>query len=92
MIVYLDDIAVFSKNVAEHILHVRQVLQWLRSAGLQAKLLKCSFSTTKIEFLGYMVSTKGIDIDRSRVATITEWPVPKTLKQLWAFLGFINLY
>lgn len=90
VIVYLDDITVYSKNAKEHKHHVKQVLALLYEAGLYAKLSKCEFSKSKIEFWGYVVSTDGIDMNRSRVSTIADWPALTTLKTLEAFLGFIN--
>lgn len=92
VIVYLDDILIFSNTREEHEEHVRRVLQRLREAKLYAKPSKCEFYKDHTEFLGYLVSIEGISMDPSKVASIVEWPVPQTLKDLRSFLGFANFY
>ena len=71
-VVYLDDILIFSEDPAEHWQHVKQVLQRLRQYQLYANLKKCAFNTTQVEFLGFIVSTAGVEMDPRRVATIKE--------------------
>ena len=91
VIVYLDDILIFGKKET-HAEDVKEVLGLLRGAKLYAKLSKCEFSTDRVEFLGFIVSPKGIEMDKERVRTISEWPEPKTLKEVQAFLGLCNFY
>ena len=91
-VVYLDDILVFSEEPADHWRHVKEVLQRLRQYQLYANLKKCAFNTTQVEFLGFIVSTTGIEMDPRRVATIKEWPRPKTYREVQVFLGFANFY
>jgi len=91
-VVYLDDILVFSSDPAKHKQDVREVLTRLREYRLYAKLSKCEFSTTQVEFLGYVVSREGIAIEKSRVQSIREWPEPRTFREVQVFLGFANFY
>jgi len=92
IIIYLDDLLVFSKCELEHITHVTSVLQRLQDNKLFAKLEKCQFHTTTTEFLGHIISPLGISMCPQKVKTIQEWPEPKTTKQLQSFLGFSNYY
>ena len=72
--------------------HLCEVLSRLRKFGLYASRKKCDFFVTEVEFLGYMVSTAGVSMDTRRVATIQEWPEPKSFKDVQVFLGFANFY
>ena len=91
-IVYLDDILVYSDTEEEHRLHVKEVLQRLREAKLYLKLSKCEFHTQETEYLGYIVCPEGVKIDPSRIQTIQEWPMPKTVRDIRVFIGFMNYY
>ena len=91
-VVYLDDVLIYSDSQPEHLDHVKQVLERLRRFGLYASLKKCDFFTTKVKFLGFMVSTNGVAMDQRRVAAIQEWPKPKSYREVQVFLGFINFY
>ena len=91
-VVYLDDILIYLDAQPEHLDHVKQVLERLRRFGLYASLKKCDFFTTEVEFLGFMVSTNGVAMDQRRVATIQEWPKPKSYHEVQVFLGFVNFY
>ena len=92
MVIYLDNILVFSSNWEEHTHHVRLVLTKLREYRLFAKSEKCEFDRTSVEFLGYIISPTGITMDERKVATITNWPLPTRLKEVQSFLGFSNFY
>ena len=92
VIVYLDDILVYSQDAASHHYHVQQVLQRLRQTRLFAKAEKCEFHTDSVEFLGYLIGPFGISMDGKKVATIRDWPVPSNLQELRSFLGFCNFY
>ena len=92
VVIYLDDILVFSSSAEEHTRQVRLVLTKLREHGLYAKREKCEFDRTSVEFLGYVISPSGITMDTRKVATIQAWPVPTRLKEVQSFLGFANFY
>jgi hypothetical protein len=92
IVVYLDDILIFSKNLGDHDKHVRLVLAKLWEHGLYAKLEKCKFDKTLVEFLGYVISPDGISMDKSKVETIQSWATPSSIKDVQRFLRFANFY
>jgi hypothetical protein len=91
-IVYLDDVLIFSDTEKEHVEHVKEVLERLRKAKLYVKLSKCEWHTQRTEYLGYIVTPEGISIDKDRVKTITDWPKPRTVRDIRVFIGFMNYY
>jgi hypothetical protein len=92
VIVYLDDILIFSETRERHILDVKAVLEKLRQNRLWAKAEKCRFFQSSVDFLGYIVSTDGVSMDPAKVNTILEWQPPKSVKDIQIFLGFANFY
>ena len=92
VMVYLDDIIIFSSTVEEHCDHVEEVLCMLRRAKLKANLEKCSFGKRRIEFLGHVITSEGIQPNRDLINKIIDWPVPENRKQLQQFLGLANYY
>ena len=92
VVIYLDDILVFSSSLEEHTRQVRLVLAKLREHGLYAKSEKCEFDRTSIEFLGYIISPTGIKMDMKKVTVIREWATPTRVKDVQSFLGFANFY
>ncbi|MBW0568138.1 hypothetical protein O181_107853, partial [Austropuccinia psidii MF-1] len=92
VVVYLDDIMVFSKSEEEHVTHVSTVLSRLRANNLFAKASKCLFHVSSVEYLGYVVSSEGLKMDQAKVQQILNWPPPRNLKALQSFLGFANFY
>ncbi|XP_073446703.1 LOW QUALITY PROTEIN: uncharacterized protein [Dendrobates tinctorius] len=93
VVVYLDDILIYSADPVTHAQHVRSVLQRLRKNSLYAKLEKCVFFfLEEVQFLGYMVSGKGFRMDPAKIQPIKDWVQPKSLKALQRFLGFANYY
>ncbi|XP_024312059.1 LOW QUALITY PROTEIN: uncharacterized protein LOC100823542 [Brachypodium distachyon] len=92
VVVFIDDILIFSKSRSEHEVHLRKVLEKLRKHQLYAKLSKCEFWLEEVAFLGHIVSEKGVAIDASKVTAVTEWNSPKTVKEIRSFLGLAGYY
>ena len=92
VIIYLDDILIYSDNPADHRKHVREVLRRLRKHGLYARPDKCRFSSDSVEYLGFILSKEGLKMDPSKVQTIQDWPEPRKVKDIQSFLGFANFY
>ncbi|XP_077166890.1 uncharacterized protein LOC143823989 [Paroedura picta] len=92
VLVYIDDILVYSENVESHADLVREVLNRLRKHQLFAKLSKCEFHRDAVEFLGFRVSQAGIEMDPGKVRDLLAWEPPRTRRQLQSFLGFANFY
>jgi len=90
--VYLDDILIYSENEEDHAEHVIKVLIRLREAGLQADIKKCEFGVMRTKYLGFIVTTKGIEVDLEKVEVIYGWQPPKSVRGVQSFLGFCNFY
>ncbi|SCV68078.1 BQ2448_199 [Microbotryum intermedium] len=88
--VYLDDITIFSNTIEDHQTHVREVLEALRRADLYCSPKKTELFTTLCDFLGHVILRKGIAADQSKVDRIVEWPRPRTVTELWGFLGLVQ--
>ena len=91
-IVYLDDIIVFSDTKEEHLKRLEAVFQKLMAAGLKLKPTKCFFFRDEIEYLGHVVSGKGISTNPKKIEAVTKWPTPKTVYDVRSFLGFVGYY
>ena len=91
-IVYLDDIIIFSDTKEEHIKKLEAVFQKLMAAGLKLKPTKCFFFRDEIEYLGHVVSGKGISTNPKKIEAVTKWPTPKTVYDVRSFLGFVGYY
>ena len=87
VVVYFDDILVFSKSLKEQANHLRAVSQTLRKERLYANMEKCTFGVDKIVFLGFVVSSKGVHVDESKIEAIKTRPQPTILQQDPSFLG-----
>ncbi|KAJ9520881.1 hypothetical protein QJQ45_014069 [Haematococcus lacustris] len=92
VLVYLDDILVMSNTPEEHVQHLRQVLELMRAHKLFAKLSKCEFNRPELAFLGHIVGRNGVAVDPAKVKVVAEWPQPRGLKELQAFLGLCNFF
>jgi hypothetical protein len=92
VVVFIDDILVYSKSEEEHAGHLHVVLQRLREHRLYAKLSKCDFWLKEIKFLGHTISHAGITVDPDKVQEVTNWKPPTTLRQIRSFLGLASYY
>jgi transposase InsO family protein len=92
VVVYLDDILIYSQNKADHLRHIRSVLALLRKHGLFVKLSKCSFMQEETEFLGHVISKDGIHTNAGLVRAIREWPRPGKQKHVQQFIGLAQFY
>uniref|UniRef100_A0A1J3IVR9 Transposon Ty3-I Gag-Pol polyprotein n=2 Tax=Noccaea caerulescens TaxID=107243 RepID=A0A1J3IVR9_NOCCA len=92
LLVFFDDILVYSKSWEEHLKHLEEVFSILRHQQLYLKPSKCTFGATVIEYLGHFISAEGVSTDPKKVKAIEEWPIPVTQKQLRSFLGLANYY
>ena len=92
IVVYLDDILIYSKTWAIHLQHIQQVLHTLRQHKLYANLEKFSFNMEKVHYLGYIIDQHGVHVDPTKIQVIRDWPAPTTLTELQSFLGLANFY
>jgi hypothetical protein len=89
---YLDDILIYSDNLLEHENHVKLVLERLRAAGLQVDIKKTELHVTRTKYLGFIISTQGLEVDPEKIAAVTNWQLPDSVKGVQSFLGFCNFY
>ncbi|KAH9267454.1 hypothetical protein BASA83_009993 [Batrachochytrium salamandrivorans] len=92
VLVYLDDIVVYSENMSDHIVQVQNVLRVLQDNGLYCKAEKCHFYKSEIKYLGYIISADGLRMDPSKISAVQSWPTPKKVRDLQVLLGFTNFY
>jgi hypothetical protein len=92
VVVFIDDILIYSKSEKEHAKHLRVVLQCLRDHKLYAKFSKCEFWLKSVKFLGHTISQDGISIDPSKVQEVIDWKPPKSVHQIRSFLGLAGYY
>jgi ribonuclease HI len=92
VIVFIDDILIYSKSNEEHEKHLRLIMQKLREHKHYSKFSKCEFWLSEVGFLGHIVSKEGIDVDSSKVTAVTEWEPPKNVGEIRSFLGLVGYY
>ncbi len=92
VIVYIDDILIYSNTLKEHIRHVRSVLKRLMQYQLYAKYEKFEFHQTSTSFLSYVISQEGVAMDERKVKAVLGWPQPQAVKELQRYLGFAQFY
>ncbi|KAL0537071.1 hypothetical protein IC582_026041 [Cucumis melo] len=92
MIVFIDDILIYSKTEAKHEEHLRMVLQTLRDNKLYAKFSKCEFWLKQVSFLGHVVYKAGVSVDPAKIEAVTGWPRPSTVSEVCSFLGLAGYY
>jgi hypothetical protein len=88
VLVFFDDILIFSDSWSSHLQHVRMVLKHLQEHGLAIKRSKCSFGATSVQYLGHVISDQGVAMDTDKVEAVRAWPLPRTV---WAVRGFLGL-
>ncbi len=92
VMVYLDDILIYSTTLEEHESHVRQALQVLRKHRLYCKMSKCEFFKKEVGFLGHVLTGDGVKADPRKIQSVVDWPPPTNVKQVRSFLGLANYY
>src|SRR3954470_8964830 len=92
VVVFIDDILIYSKNEQEHEAHLRLVLEKLREHQLYVKFSKCEFWLQEVGFLRHIVSAGGIAVDPAKVKDVEDWQAPTTQNQVCAFLGLAGYY
>jgi hypothetical protein len=92
VLVYLDDILIYSKSMADHVEHLKSVLAALREHKFYCKRSKCQFGSKQVEYLGHLLTPQGIMVDPRKVAAIRDWPDPTNVSQLRGFLGLVQYY
>jgi len=95
VMIYLDDILIYSNNMSEHHRYVKKVLKHLRKTGLYAKAEKCGFHSELVElveYLEYILSPSGLTMSNNKIKIIQDWLEPKKVKDIQSFLGFVNFY
>ena len=92
VVVYLDDILIFSRTWEDHLQHIEEVLSTLRHHKLYVNLERCSFGMKEIQYLGYIVNEQGVHVDPAKIQVIRNWPTPRTIIDLRSFLGLAKFY
>jgi hypothetical protein len=92
VVVYIDDILIYSSSMEEHAEHLRKVFQTLRENKLYAKLEKCEFGVAEVDFLGHRITQEGLMMDDHKVKAILDWEPPKLVLALRSFLGLASYY
>ncbi|CAI7749116.1 unnamed protein product [Closterium sp. NIES-53] len=92
VVVYLDDILIYSRDMKQHIEHLRRVFEILRREKFYVKLSKSEFALKKVQFLGHMVSAQGVHVDPKKIEAVRTWKTPENVKELQQFLDFANYY
>jgi hypothetical protein len=92
VVVYLDDLNIYSRDFNGHLMHLRDVFDRLRQAGLKLNPEKCKFVSPELVFLGHVIDRQGIRTDPEKVEKVKNFPIPKTLTQLRSFLGLASYY
>ena len=92
VVIFIDDILVYSKSEREHSHHLKTTLQILRENQLYAKLEKCDVWLQQVAFLGHIITGDGLKVDSTRIEAVTNWQSPKNVPEVWSFVGLAGYY
>ncbi|XP_074283252.1 putative mitochondrial protein AtMg00860 [Silene latifolia] len=92
VVVYFDDILIYSSSPSEHLSHLEAVFKILRKQKLYGKLEKCTIVVNEVAFLGYIISGRGISVDQEKIKDMHTWPVPQTITEVRGFHGLASFY
>ncbi|XP_017434719.2 uncharacterized protein LOC108341562 [Vigna angularis] len=92
LLVFFDDILIYSKDLPHHLSHLHSVLLTMRQNSLYAKKSKCYFGVERVEYLGHFITKEGVSTDPAKILAVQNWPIPTSLKQLRGFLGLAGYY
>ena len=90
--VYIDDILIFSKSLQDHVSHIGQVLDRLQEAGLKLKSSKCHFICEQVEYLGHLITPKGLLPNPKKISAVTDFPTPTSVRQVRQFVSLVSYY
>ena len=92
VLVFFDDILIYSRGLKEHCQHIELALEVLRSHRLFANKKNCSFAYPKLEYLGHILSGRGVEVDLEKIRSIKQWPIPTNVREVRGFLGLTGYY
>jgi hypothetical protein len=92
VLVFIDDILIYSKSIEEHEEHLKLVLQVLREHKFYAKFIKCVFSQKQVHYLGHVITEEGVEVDPKKIKAIMDWPTPKEVIDIRSFMGLARYY
>ena len=92
VVIYLDDILIYSENEQDHVALVKRVLERLQEHQLVIVPDKCEWHRSRVNFLAYIISPEGVEMDQEKIRTVVEWEAPDLVKGVQSFLGFANFY
>ena len=92
VLVYMDNILIYSRSKQDHIEYVKQVFQWLSDKNWHVKSKKCALFLDKVEFLGHVITKDRVSVVDVKVSAVGDWLIPKTVQDVQGFLGLANFY
>ena len=92
LVVYMDDLLIYSKSLEEHLKHLEKILQRLKEHKLYVSPKKCEFPKQELKFLGLIINNKGIQVDKSKVNVVETWPQPTNITELRSFIGILQFF